>query len=235
METNEKHHSYRFLMLIAHPKLADKAADMFKRGALPVQYRLGARGTASSEIMDALGLGSIDKTVLISMMPKEFADELLYKLRRELRLGSVNSGIAFTIPLTGANSHMFQIMSSVENHENHAIALRKDGYNMSDIKHTLITVIVNKGYSEEVMTHARAAGAGGGTVLNGRRIGNEEVKSFWGLSVQDEKEVLLIIADSENKSAIMHEISENCGMHTKAKGMIVSMPIDSVIGLDDFE
>lgn len=234
MEMNEKHQSYRFLMLIANPKLADKAAEMFKSGALPLQYKLSVRGTASSEIMDALGLGSIDKTLLASMMPKDYADEMLYKLRRELRLGTINSGIAFTIPITGANSHLLQIVSSIEDHEITPIK-RKESSIMTEVKHTLVVAVVNKGFSEDVMAAARGAGAGGGTVISGRRIGNEEVKSFWGLSVQDEKEVLMIIADNENKVKIMHEISEKCGINSEAKGMVISMPIDSVIGLDDFD
>ena len=33
----------------------------------------------------------------------------------------------------------------------------------------------------------------------------------------------------------MHEISEKCGINSEAKGMVISMPIDSVIGLDDFD
>ncbi|MGN8800870.1 hypothetical protein ACTNCH_08920 [Candidatus Merdisoma sp. HCP28S3_D10] len=37
------------------------------------------------------------------------------------------------------------------------------------------------------MEAVRAAGARGGTVIRSRRIGNEEVTSFWGLSVQEEK------------------------------------------------
>ena len=48
-------------------------------------------------------------------------------------------------------------------------------------------LVVNQGYSEEVMNAARAAGAGGGTVLHSRRIGDEEALSFWGISVQDQK------------------------------------------------
>ena len=79
---------------------------MFK-GALPLQYRFNAEGTASSEIMDMLGLGSIDKSVLISMIPKELSDVLMDKLRSELQLNMANSGIAFTIPLNGANNLIF--------------------------------------------------------------------------------------------------------------------------------
>lgn len=107
----EKKVSFQLLTLITTPKLAEKAAEMFKKGALPLQYRFNAEGTASSEIMDMLGLGSIDKSVLISMIPKELSDVLMDKLRSELQLNMANSGIAFTIPLNGANNLILRILA----------------------------------------------------------------------------------------------------------------------------
>ena len=77
---NEKKVSFQLLVLIATPKLADRAAEMFRKGALPLQYRFHAEGTATSEIMDVLGLGNIDKSVLISMIPKNLSEILLNKL-----------------------------------------------------------------------------------------------------------------------------------------------------------
>ena len=77
MNQNEKIPSFRLFMLITTPKLAERAAEVFRKGAIPIQYRLNAEGTASSEIMDVLGLGSIDKRVLVSIMPKRFSDMML--------------------------------------------------------------------------------------------------------------------------------------------------------------
>lgn len=58
-----------------------------------------------------LGLGSIDKSVLISMVPKNLSEVLMDKLRSELRLHAANSGIAFTIPLNGATNLIFRILT----------------------------------------------------------------------------------------------------------------------------
>lgn len=224
----ERQESYQLLMLIATPKLADRAADMFLKSALPIQYRLGAEGTASSEIMDTLGLGSIDKGVLISTVPESFGRIMLNMLHSELRLDAVNSGIAFTIPLTGASNLLFRMMQET------ASAEKENGKGenaMAERTHALIAAIVNRGYSNEVMDAARAAGAGGGTVVHSRSIGSEEATNFWGLSVQEEKEIVLILAEVENKVGIMSAVSEKCGMHSEANGLVLSLPIDSVMGL----
>lgn len=228
MNNNERVPAFRILMVITSPKLADKASDLFRKGAVPIQYRLNAEGTASSEILDMLGLGSVDKRVLISMMPKRFADIMLDKLHYELQMDAANSGIAFTIPLVGANNMMLQMMSQDTNKNS---AEREEKSAMAEAKNVLIATIINRGFSEDVMDAAKKAGASGGTVLHSRQLVNDEVNTFWGINVQDEREIVLIISDAENKVNIMQAINEKCGVSSSAKGIVMALPIDSVIGI----
>lgn len=228
MNNNERVPAFRILMVITSPKLADKASDLFRKGAVPIQYRLNAEGTASSEILDMLGLGSVDKRVLISMMPKRFADIMLDKLHYELQMDVANSGIAFTIPLVGANNMMLQMMSQDTNKNS---AEREEKSAMAEAKNVLIATIINRGFSEDVMDAAKKAGASGGTVLHSRQLVNDEVNTFWGINVQDEREIVLIISDAENKVNIMQAINEKCGVSSSAKGIVMALPIDSVIGI----
>lgn len=227
MNETKKRESYRLLMLIANQKLAEKAAELFLEQNLPLQYRMNAKGTASSEIMDTLGFGSVDKYVLAAMVPRSFGSEMLGLLHTKLRLDAVNSGIAFTIPLTGVTNLMLRMMQSVEQAEQE----RKGEHMMMENQHTLIAAIVDRGFSGNVMEAAKAAGAGGGTILHSRSVGNEAATGFWGQSVQEEKEIVLILAPHESKNAIMGAISEKCGMHSDAKGTVVSLPIDQVMGI----
>lgn len=218
----------RLLTLITTPKLAVKAAELFRKSDAPLEFSFEADGTASSEVMDLLGLGSTEKTVLVSMMPKPSADEMLKKLHKTLRIGAVNSGIAFTMPVTGMNKLILQLLTGMR-----AEAPAGKGENvMSESIYTLIGVVVNQGYTEDVMKAARAAGASGGTVFHTRRVGDPNAVQFWGMSAQEEKETVLILADIESKLAIMKAIGEHCGVCTDANGIILSMPVDNVIGLD---
>ena len=219
--------SYQMLVLIATHRLADQAAEMFANCDLPVQYRLNGEGTASSDIMDTLGLGSVDKGILISTVPRSFGNTMLAMLHSQLRLDAVNSGIAFTLPLSGVNTLLLRMMNHIEQEHEHG----KEPIMMTDTTYTLITAIVNRGFSAEVMDAARAAGAAGGTVIHSRSISSTEAVNFWGLSAQEEREMVLIMAAREGKLGIMSAISEACGMHSPAKGLVMSLPIDSVMGL----
>ncbi len=229
MANNDKTRSFQLLVLITTPKLADKAAELFRKGALPIQYRLNAEGTASSEIMDMLGLGSVDKCILVSTIPQHFGEKMLGMLHAKLRLNTVNSGVAFTIPLTGASNLILRLTQSIE--EAAFDSKGKDEITMTETKHTLVTAVVNRGFSEDVMNAARTAGARGGTVMHSRCIGNEEATGLWGLSVQEEKEIVLILAKAEDKMAIMRSITEHCGASSEAQGVVVSLPVDSVMGI----
>lgn len=219
--------SFQLIVLIAIPKLVDNAAEMFLKKNLPLQFRLSAEGTASSEIMDTLGLGSTDKGILISTVPKAFGEKMLSLLHSELRLDTINSGIAFTIPLTASTKLVYNMMNKINENI--------DEKEMSDIrmdnKYTLVATVVDRGFSTEVMNCAREAGAGGGTIIHSRAIENEDATGFWGLSVQEEREMILIIAKKEDKTKIMSAISEKFGIKSDAKGIVISLPIDSVMGL----
>lgn len=232
MVSNNK---YRMLMLITTAKLAQSAADLYNDEDVPMHYHLVGSGTAPSEIMDILGLGSTEKDILISFLPKTFADHMLLKLRKALRLGSVNSGIAFTVALTGANGFVMKRLGEAAESYSRTRGERKVENKMSENKYTMVAAIVDQGHGEEVMSAARSEGARGGTVIHGRQIGDETAVNFWGISLQDEKEIVMIITDNEHKLPIMKAISRECGVSSEAKGFVISMPIDSVIGISDFD
>lgn len=230
MENSVKDMSHRILILIASTKLAGKAEKMFHDGGVPVCCRAQVMGTVPGEMTGLLGLGDVERVLLATPMPKPFADNMLQKLKEELRLGVINSGIAFTIPLSGANNLILKMMNHI-GEANGLTSERKDGMRMTDVKHVLIAVVINQGYSEDVMKAARNAGAGGGSIIQCRRIGSEEQLSFWGFDVQEKKEIVLIVASVEQKLGIMQAIGDNCGVHTEAQGIVLSLPIDTVMGL----
>lgn len=95
----------------------------------------------------------------------------------------------------------------------------------------LIVTIVNRGFSDLVMDAARAAGASGGTILHGRGTGLHEAERFFGIEIQSEKEIVLILTLSCERRAIMAAIAEGAGLHTQGKGLTFSLPVDEVSGI----
>ena len=97
----------------------------------------------------------------------------------------------------------------------------------------LIVAIVNHGFEEEVMSAARAAGAKGGTVFNARGTANanDEV-NFLGISLHPHKEIVFILTKSEEKNEIMMAIKEKAGLATPGSGILFTLPVESVMGIE---
>lgn len=104
-----------------------------------------------------------------------------------------------------------------------------------DRKFDLIITIVNHGDSDIVMDAAKHAGATGGTVLTARGLGSKEAEKFFGISIQPEKEVVLIVTKHEVKKDMMQAICKVAGLNTKTNGISFSLPIDDVVGISSFE
>lgn len=99
-------------------------------------------------------------------------------------------------------------------------------------KYELIVTVVEKGHSDEVIIASREAGARGGTVIYGRGTSPKENETILGLDIKGEKEVVLILAPSDKKSAIMEQISSKAKLNTTGKGLCFSLPIDDYLGLN---
>ena len=97
--------------------------------------------------------------------------------------------------------------------------------------HEAIVCIVNSGFSEAVMDAAKKFGARGGTVLNGRGTAGKDAEKFFGISVQPEKEIVLIVVPTECKDNILHALYKEVGLESKGQGIAFSLPVDSVVGI----
>ena len=65
------------------------------------------------------------------------------------------------------------------------------------VKLELVVCIINAGFSQNVVEVARNAGAKGGTIVRGRGTANPEAEEFFGLTIQPDKEVLLILVPAD--------------------------------------
>ena len=64
-----------------------------------------------------------------------------------------------------------------------------------------ILAIVNNGFSEVAMDAAKACGAKGGTILHGRGTISKDAEKFFNISIQPEKEIVMILAPNNLKNS----------------------------------
>ena len=92
-------------------------------------------------------------------------------------------------------------------------------------------MILNEGHTDEVMDAARSAGATGGTVIAAKGTGIRQAQKFMGLTLANEKEIILIVAGTADKANIMQAIMEKAGLQTKAGAICFSLPVTEIAGL----
>ena len=95
-----------------------------------------------------------------------------------------------------------------------------------DKKFELVVCIVNAGFSLNVMEAARAAGARGGTILRARGTANPEAEEFFNITIQPDKEVLIILVPSDIKDAVIQAIHKTNGISTEGQGIVFSLPVE---------
>jgi nitrogen regulatory protein PII len=223
---------------------AETISRVFEDEHVRFHFISKGRGTASSEIHDLLGIGANDKAVIICVEQEVLVHVLLKEVRKRLGFHKPGAGIAFIIPLSGINTPMLRVFKE-SIHKNEKITQdeysvgKNEGGTMASEKNTtavinndLIIAVINHGYSEDFMNAARDAGASGGTVVHARGLAHEGPVKFFGISVQEEKEIVLVLTNREKKLPIMEAVSRSCGITTKAEGLIFSLPVENVMGLN---
>jgi len=95
----------------------------------------------------------------------------------------------------------------------------------------LIFTVVDAGFSGKVLEASRKAGAEGATILNGRGRGVHESSTFMGVSIQPDKEIILILVKKSIRRNVMKEIVRSSNLTTEGKGMTFCVPVDEVAGV----
>lgn len=95
----------------------------------------------------------------------------------------------------------------------------------------VIFCIVNAGFTDAAMDFAREAGAKGGTIMHARGTANLGAEKMFGITVQPEKEIVMIIVEDSVRDDVMHALYRGVGQKTEAQGIAFCMPVDGVAGL----
>ena len=101
--------------------------------------------------------------------------------------------------------------------------------------HEVIFCIVNSGYSDLVMDAAKKLGARGGTVISARGTANKDAESFFGITIEPEKDLVMILVPASIKDDVMHALYKEAGLETRGQGIAFAMPVDSVVGISEAE
>ncbi len=218
----------KLLVSIVNPGDEKLIAEIINDFSVSLNYTFQGTGTAHSSVLDYLGIGTAEKSVVFALFPESDEEAILREIRTKMSLYLVGKGISFTLPLSAISEIIANGVTGAAMNKtfdgSKKMSKEKRAYN-------LIVAAVAAGSVDEAMAAARSAGAVGGTVLRARSLGNTKAEQFVGISLQTEQEILLILAKTEQKTAIMQALSESVGLKTEAGGALFALPVDNTVGI----
>ena len=149
--------------------------------------------------------------------------KFIKEMRRQVYIGIPGHGIIMAVPIKSVGGG--KTLAYLNNGEQQPARYTPE---LSD-RYELIVIVANEGRTDQVMNAARAAGATGGTVLHGKGTGSQN-KKFYNVSIAAEKEVILMVAPSDRKAAIMQSVLHHAGPDSDAGAVLFSLPVSEVAG-----
>ena len=140
--------------------------------------RLHNYGAAWSSFSGRTVLLVVFTAVLLAVVTEDTWKAVRTDLRRKMRIDVPGTGIAFTVPLSSIGGK--RALGFLTEHQT---LTWKEESTLKDTRYELLLVIANQGYTGSIMDAARAAGAGGGTVIHAKGTGMEGAAPFLGMEL----------------------------------------------------
>lgn len=202
-----------------------KIEKMVNKFGLPFNVITHGIGTASLSMLNFFGLSETEKYICMSLIPSYKEMSIFKSLKKEMKLNEIGNGISFSVPLASSSKYISDAFLKKEG--------EKMGNDILERKYELIVSIVNEGYADKVMEASKKCGANGGTLINGRDLGGQNSFKFFNMTMEPEKDIILIVCLKEDRNKIMEAIIKKAGLKTEGRGMCFSLPIDQTLGLND--
>ena len=187
------------MMTITNRNKRKDFQTFFKEYGLPVFLETIGRGTAQSEVLDYFGLEESEKLLFLAIVTGETWKKLRRGLITKMLIDVPGTGVSFIVPLSSVGGRKtLQFLVNEQEFE------KEEETAMKDTDYELLVAIANQGYIDTVMDAARAAKAGGWTV---------------------------IVTKSREKNQIMKAIMEQAGLDSKERTIVFSLPVTSVAGI----
>lgn len=235
--------SLRWMAAIVDRGKGGRAASIFHQYNHEILLVARAHGTAGFAVMDCLGLDEPEKDLVLGIASRSDAHRVMDILKREMEFHKPGHGIAFSLPLSGISAAVSNCLkgwnagcdeqeADAPPKQITATACSKEDTPMTEpIQYDLIATVIPPDLSATVMEAARKAGCQGGTLIKAREIGSEGEKKIFGLTLSQEKVILLILTPLQQKRPILKAVCETVLKETGEHAIAISLAVDEVEGI----
>ncbi|HHW48298.1 MAG TPA: P-II family nitrogen regulator [Clostridiaceae bacterium] len=215
----------RMLTLILSEHQSHKCVSLVKKMGLKGGMIIIGRGTVSNTVLNLLGIKNQRRDIIKILLKKEKAKEIMDCLDESLQLSKPGHGIAYITPVISAvglpwheKSHEQIDTNAIQGMEEKSMFKK-------------LTVIVDRGMADDVMDIARKAGVRGGTILHGRGANTELATNLFGVKIEPEKELVIILMPNDLVDKVVQALSQELHLDEPGKGILFVEPVLDTRGL----
>ena len=96
----------------------------------------------------------------------------------------------------------------------------------------LILASVKTDITDKIVDAAKEAGATGATIIPGRGTGIHEAKTFFGLSLEAQTDIIMFLVEEHIITQILEAIKKAGEFHKPGTGIAFVLPVEHVVGLE---
>ncbi|GAB7021976.1 P-II family nitrogen regulator [Salidesulfovibrio brasiliensis] len=100
------------------------------------------------------------------------------------------------------------------------------------MKFKLIFATVKTNKTDPIVDAAKAAGATGATIISGRGTGMREAKTFFGLTLEDQTDIVMFLLEEHLVKTVLKAIGEAGEFKKPGTGIALVLPVEHVIGME---
>lgn len=178
------------------------------------------KGTIRSRLLRLLGLDEAPKEIVLMVAPGNLDVDLHRRLVNKFGMDRPNHGVIVSLPVRAVAGGS-QLGKA-------AAKLPLEG---SKMQYQVIFTIVERGLAEDVVDVAEKAGSTGATIINARGSGIHEKSTFFGMSIEPEKEIVMIIIDKVRAADVAEAIKGKMEIEKPGKGILFVLEASLASGL----
>ena len=101
------------------------------------------------------------------------------------------------------------------------------------MKFKLIVAALKPNVTDQVVEAAKTCGISGATIVPGRGTGMREAKTFLGLTLESQTDVVIFLAEEQLVAPVMAAIRDAGRLDEHGTGVVFVVPVEQVAGIKD--
>lgn len=209
---------YLLYTIIINRGKASKVSKYAYKHGIKSSTIIAGQGTVKQGFLNFLGFYEEAKEVVMMIADQKTGDQAMKKISHKFKMEKPYRGIAFSMPISEVRGIP-------------GLEIKPEIKETTHMKYQVIFTIVNRGLADQVVEASIEGGARGGTILHGRGSGIDNAPKFFNIEIEPEKEIVMIIVDSEIKDNVVEVISNKMEIDQPNKGILFVVDLADTFGL----